>query len=586
MPKSNDQVAQPVDVAAGFPRRRADSYEERVQTAKSSKQKTILPKPPGFNVTPERLFKWRAAFSTEESARSVLHLYREWPAIDRRLIGEQKPKLIRLFDNSEGSEWTHSDDWSDYILQNREWGGSGKYKVMVTEIGVPGCICMSKFQIEDSEFPPRVDPRILVVGHPENKGYIEGLRAEGKRLPGDDPEAERIEKEEEEEMNVATEVVGVLKDALNQQREESAELRDKVEELRENSGVTPEDRQILSKATATSFDMIAEGVKTGMGIVADQAKAVSTASAPSFNPVELFRVGMEAGGGRNSGMEIASLFIAHSEKTMTAMQQMQHEMIEFLSKRDEAEETPEPPRVEPKTELLDEVRRIKEIGEVLGFKIGRASEPAATAAQVSTEPSWIDRIMKFYGDNPSALMATLALAANIVYNMRTDKPQAPQEALAKAGAPGVPGAQPAAPPAPNPAQVADQARAQMNKFLEFLTPHFLNHYNRPDLDGHTFAADLHTMIETSSGTQLIPDGAVTELGRQQYLLMVKAGQGRIDQLIREWAPIWTVISNSPHTVADPQKYQEFWQEFFTFDTWAQQQAQQQESKIRTMPPVQ
>lgn len=569
MPKRTSEVAEPVDL------------RDNRGVPKSSRAKPTLPAPPGFNITPQRIFgDWLATFKPEEMAKAVLHFYREYPAIDRRLADPNaKPKLIKLFDNSEDSTWEHSKDWAEYILQNREWGGSGKYKVMVTELGIPGCISMSKFKLEDSEYPPRVDPRVLIMGHPDNQGYIEGLRAEGKRLPGDDPEADRIEREEEEEMTVATEVVGVLKDELSHQREVANEAQRKVDEahekLREVRHAQGPSAESVAQGQVTGLAV--EGAKAVIGMVTDQAREISRASAPSFNPVELFKVGMEARGGDN-GMAIVQLVLGQQRDTMATIEKMHHETIEFLSKRDEEDDTPAPTNgtvavQEDRRSLMSEIKDMTEFAEIMGFKRAGSENPPAPAGG-----GWLDKIGAAIAGNPMIVIAGLALVTNLL----SKSPQSATDVLARAGVPpgtlppipGVPAAATPGPPQPSPTE-------QLNKFLEFLRPHFLNHFSSPDLDGYTLAADIHSINETPAGLQVVAGGPSTIRGRQEYQNMKGAGIEQFDQIIRNFPPIWNSISTSSHG-PDMGSYTKFLKEFFDYDRWALQQVQ---PKVTTMRPI-
>ena len=538
--------------------------------------KPTLPAPPGVNVPAPKLFGWLASFNDVELARTVIHFYRDYPVIDRRLIGDSKPKLIALFDNSEGAVWTHSADWEEFILKNQEWGGSGKYKVIVTELGVAGAISMSKFKIEDGDYPSRVDPRIVVMGHPENKGYIEGRRAEGIRFPGDDPAADRIEQEEHEEMTVATEVVGVLKEALAEQRQDAAELREQVSQMRVASPPSSE-----GVATNAAVGVVAEGARTAIEMIAKQA---DKAHPQPFDVVEIFKVGMHARG-EDNGLAIAKLFMDSQKETLQSVQAMHHETIEFLSKRDEAEEpAPETQVATSGTDsLLNEMKRLREMADLFGWKVGGRSEPAAPAPNPT--PSWIDKIGNYAAEHPQILMAGLALVANIFYNVRSSTPQDPKEALAKAQNGQLPGTppQPSAQPAQPSPQHQQQAQQQLEAFMNFFTPAFLNHYSGRDrdLDGYTLAADIHTMIETPSGPQLMPGAPASPLGTDQYKKILEMGMAGFDRLLRQWPPIWSAISNSPHTAADPVHYTQFLNEFFTYYQYAKLEAEA-EAGLRKM----
>ena len=57
---------------------------------------TILPKPSAFLVQNDhavKFWRWLLTFNDEQRGVQEIHIYREWPVVDRRLIGERKEKL-------------------------------------------------------------------------------------------------------------------------------------------------------------------------------------------------------------------------------------------------------------------------------------------------------------------------------------------------------------------------------------------------------------------------------------------------------------------------------------------------------------
>jgi hypothetical protein len=561
--------AEAVDLQAGSPRKRVDGPADRARAVKESKRKTILPKPKGLSVKPDVLFKWGESFNAEQNGRAVWHVYRDWPVINLELVGKQKPKLIVQL----GPLPFAAAEWESYFLRNQEWGGSGSYKVICTETGLPGCISMSKFTIEDGDYPPIVDPKSLVVGHPDNAGFITGLRSKGIRIPGDDPEADRTQREEEEEMNIAT---PLLESQIRQNERlvgKLEETQDELRDLKRNDGPSTE-----SVATNQAVKVIAEGAKAAIDMVSEQHRTMSQAQAPAFNPLDVAKFIVDSRGG-DSGLAIAKMFVDHSEKQMEAVRAMQHETIEFLSKRDE-EETPAPAAAiersdeSPRKSLMQEMKDTIEFAELLGFK--RAGAAADNPAP--KEAGWFDKVMNAIVSNPPIMITGGMILANLVYNLRADKPQDPKEALAKAAAL-TGGTVPAATPTPAPASGPDP---NYIAFMEMLTPHFLLHYSGRDRDGNelngfTLAEDLHTMTPSN---QLITGGPRTPQGRENYESIFKAGQVRFDQALRQWPAIWNSISNNPHGPTDPARYSKFLQEFFSYDQWSSQHS----PKVTPMRP--
>ena len=113
--------------------------------------------------------------------------------------------------------------------------GSGRYKCICTEKGVTGAIAMCKFSVEDSQYPPRVNPKELVQGHPENKGFIDTLKM-SRMMPYDDgdvPEGLDENDEEEDEEMITAEV-------LRTQSEQTERLTNKLVDIAEKKGAGPD----------------------------------------------------------------------------------------------------------------------------------------------------------------------------------------------------------------------------------------------------------------------------------------------------------------------------------------------------------
>lgn len=561
--------AEAVDLQGKYKSEHADGPKERVKRAKESKRRTILPKPRALSVTADVYFEWGASFNEEQNGRAVFHMYREHPVINLLQIGEQKPKLIALNWVPQGSPYTSAkfpfpaDMWQEYILTNKQWGGSGSYKLMCTEMGVPGCVCMTKFILEDADYPPCVDPRALDVGHPSNKGYIQSLRAQGIKIPGDNPVQEKIDQEEEEEMNVAGLALAELGKANERQAARIEELEDRHQQTEPTAAP-----DAVAGATVEAIKVIGEGARMGMGLVADQARDVAKASAPSFDPVALFRIGMEARG-NDSGM--LQLFIASQERSLAAMQTMQKEAFEFMREQAEERESTAVALV-PKKQgvelLLEEGAKFKQLGELLGWSTGgRRSSREQEPVQEAPKPNSFEKFFDKMTENPAMLITGLALLTNLVQSVM-GKGKSPEEVIKDSAQ-----ITSALNGKAKPEETAlPTEKERFERFMSLIQPIFLMNYfdeEQQGLSGYTFAADFLSMTENGPGSvTFVPNAPESPLGRSQYDQLKQSGAVYFDRMVRNFHPIWSMIQGNMG------KYSMFLKEFFAYDEEAARLAEQ------------
>jgi hypothetical protein len=562
--------------------RKAATLMPSVEWAKSSfpvpKFRTV--KDTGTSKNAPKFFQYWAKLPADKQDLVVVKVYRLWPVCDLKAIN---PTATIEWDTMTGKIPFPAEEYETAFMHKY---GSGEWKVLLTESGVSGIVAQCLFSAIDlNNHAPRLDYRTLVQGNFKNQDYIKWLeRQPNLKLPWTSTQSEAEEQEHEEEMNVATQLTEGI---LSQNQHLIEKLDEAHEELRESKHA-PQGPTLEDKAAAKVLDVYADSAKAAVGMVVEQAKTLATAAAPSFDPVALFKVGMEARGSDN-GMAMVQLILASQAQTMEQVQKMHHETIEFLSKRDEEEPQPiergvvataEP---ENRRSFLSEIKEMTEFAEMMGFKRGAAAENTATG------PTWMDKIGSAIAGNPGLAVAGLTLIANIFYNMRSQNPISPQDALKVANSNGsLPGATPS-PAAATPGQpqtpTPAQQQAEFEKFMEFLTPHFLNHYNpdNPETNGYTFAEDLQTLTVTPSGMmQVVTGGSMTPAGRNEYEKMRNAGLAGLDKVFRAWPGIWSVISNSPHSPTNPTHYTKFIQEFLAYDQWSQQASAA--SKVSTIRP--
>ena len=146
---------------------------------------------------------WKATKAYQPRIGTDYHLYRRHPVIDRKLTGHEKTVLD-----------VQQEMDRRYILEH--WG-SGEYRLYFHDVNRKGDteVCFTILRLEDPNFPPVVDQRELVVGHPRNIGFIEGLKARG--LWQRDMNSNRSDS-----AAVAAEVVGLAKDVIAQHSRNAA----------------------------------------------------------------------------------------------------------------------------------------------------------------------------------------------------------------------------------------------------------------------------------------------------------------------------------------------------------------------------
>ena len=394
-------------------------------------------------------------------------------------------------------------------------------------------------------------------------------------MPGDDPEAERIEKEEEAEMNVA----GPLAEHIIKQ---NADLIQEMRESRaeEQQNASPEE-SVMAEATSEAVRVVAEGAREAIRMVGTQSTELAKAAAPQYNPIELFKAGRESAG--DGGMQMLTFFMSAMEKQTTAMQTMHEKTLDYMREKDEtgpsASVQEQPGGIDL---LLAEGQKFKQLGELFGWNVrGRSRENEDAPRQIEAAPkeSAMDKLFGKLAENPTLLVTGIFGITNLVQTfMGKGKPA--EEVMKAAGA--VAGSVASqVPAAPDPSIEEERRNIALQNFLRAVEPLFLKHFfdqTQESLNGYTFAEDFLSMSQAPTG-QLVftPEGPVTDLGKQQYEQIKAGGPVQFDRIVRNYEPIWNLIQgNQP-------KYQEFLKQFFNFFEDAEKPAKQREAKLAPMP---
>jgi len=561
-------------------RRTADSPPNMPREVKQSYTKTIFPKPEAYKMSIAGFEKWLKSFSAECRTRVTLSLYRDWPRINLKQIpGEQYERRIFFYEASlDPSGFVFAEDFGfrDFVLRNQEWGGEGEYRILCNEQGVKGAVGTAQFTLEDADYPPRVDVRSIVQGWPRNEGFIKSLRVKGISLPGDNPEQDRQQREEEAEMNVAAPLAEHI---VKQNAELLQELRDRRDE--ESEAATSEEA-VMAEATSEAVRVVAEGAKEAISMVGTQAKEMARASAPQFNPIELFRAGRESAG--DGGMQMLTFFMKSMEEQTKTFQAMHEKTLEYLREKDSRVEVA--PALDTRSDierLLESGQQIKQLGDLFGFsKRPRNDEDQAPRQLEPPRESAFERMLGKLAEKPEVLVMGLFGVTNLLQTaMGRGKPVEDVMKTAREVAGAVGGAQ--VPAGPDPREEERRRELQLAAFLKNVEPLFLLHFYDPkkeNLDGFTFAQDFLTAQVGQDGQMIFtPEGPISELGQNQYRQIKTGGIEHFDRTIRNYNPIWSKVGgNIP-------KYTEFLKQFFTVFEEIERQQKEREALSRPASSV-
>jgi hypothetical protein len=522
-----------------------------------------------------KIFEYWKSIPAAKQDLVVFKIYRMWPLTDMKAVD---PKANLETDTISGPLPFEPDDYQNFF---RERYGAGEWKCYLCEQSV-GIVMAAFFSAHDNwqECPPKLDYRMVIRGPFANKEYVSWLeRQPGLDLPWTkDPEREQ---EKQDQMNVGN-VTTTLVDALVRKTER---LEEEVEEYRDADQVDP-DEKVEAHGAEKAMDLVAEGSKQAIGIIAEQAKQIANAKAPvpSYDPMAMVeKVLTLTGVGHNNGdgktLEIMNLFLSLHEKSLTAVQTMQKETLDFMREQheDRAEQRETAVAVQQRQNpsgfdsFLEQGQKMKQMAELFGWSTSSRRREMPEIPEAPPSKPWYQA----WVENPTLLITGLTLTSNIVYNVfnrGAGKP--PQEALAEAAkqaaelTKGVSG---------NGATVTaiDQAENQkkaMLAFMEMIEPVFIAHYfdrESRGLDGFTFAEVFLTMRNTASGQiMFVPDGPPNEVGLAQYDAIKQGGLENFDRAIRNYHPIWSLVQGN---IA---KYTGFLKQFFTYKEEAERRAKE------------
>lgn len=126
---------------------------------------------PCQKLSPENFWRLCAAYPHREAAS--VYLYRRWPIIDRRLAGIRYNNIDKFAVDDKTID-------EERILAQH---GSGVYRITFNDANRPRPlrqVADTSLTMDRADRPPVVPIQELVVEHPDNRSYIQALRAAGE----------------------------------------------------------------------------------------------------------------------------------------------------------------------------------------------------------------------------------------------------------------------------------------------------------------------------------------------------------------------------------------------------------------------
>ena len=173
-------------------------------------------------------------------------------------------------------------------------------------------------RLDNPDYPPVRDIRLIAMDHPDNQSYIAKLRLQGVQFPGDDIQ-ESIQQEEDDMANVAA--VEKLADTVVQMARDNT-----------RNNQQPQQPSAQSQADSKAVEAVAAGAQQGFKILGEAMEKANALSAKAADPLETIR----------ALKEVASIIAPaptppKDDSALLAIMKMQHDshMAEIKSMREE-----------------------------------------------------------------------------------------------------------------------------------------------------------------------------------------------------------------------------------------------------------
>lgn len=488
------------------------------------------------------------------TAKFYLHV----PVVSYKMVDPSRTNAI--FASVEGPLWFENPD--DYEEEVPARFGAARWHVLLNETGIHGHLMEAYFSAGTwDKYPLKIDLNTLVRSDPKNSDYLQWLKANDKKTPWDNPE----EEDDMANSDALKIVADVLKDQSQTAIETTRELADvRVEAAQQEAERAREESADRGDKRANAES---ESIKLVTDVARDMVSMAREDRRAEVNPLEVIRTAVELvrPQGDTSG---TAMFIEALKDSQTKMLEMQASNQEFMRSVLGIKKAPDGTWTAAETQQANgfeaEVTRFQRMADIFGYqKPGAALMQQQQDTRPPREPE--KSVWGAIAENivPFCTMVTtvITLGANLVYNLRAEpgKATSPAEALQKAQA--------ATPP---PQQQAQQQASGNPKDLRTWMP-FANHI----LQTGAFRAHFHGKDSNLSGFTfaefILSDftgGAVNEKGRKGYSsIQENLGLAGFDKLIRATPGLWDIVKDTP------QQYEQFLQEFFSYDEMMSQQQQ-------------
>jgi hypothetical protein len=339
-----------------------------------------FPRPPKFDAKPDQFFKYWRGLPRECLDRCAVYVYATYPILDHTaLLTNEQKELIRLkkltkpkTNIAKPDAPFESDDWEMEILHR--WG-SGNYHFKLNDVGAEGIpakqICMCNVtRLDNPDYPPVRDIRLIAMDHPDNQSYIAKLRLQGVQFPGDETQG-TIQQEEDEMANVAA--VEKLADTVVQM------ARDNTRNNQQPQQAASPDVQGLAGAKAV--ESVAEGAKQGFAIMSEAIKKANEVQAKAADPKEYIKdlrdvaQMMQPPQQANNGNSDLLVMMKMQHETHLAEMKAMNERLATAETRNQAlldkliSRPADEPAKRPKS-LIEELKSLTEMKDVLREFVG------------------------------------------------------------------------------------------------------------------------------------------------------------------------------------------------------------------------
>lgn len=478
-------------------------------------------------------------------------VYRTWPVTDAKLANkDHKHELILR--GKIPFEWG---DWREEFLHRV---GSGGYHCYLNEVGVPGSIMESYFTLQDWErFPPKVDLATLIQGEPKNQDYIQWLQRQGVRLPWEEMETPFDEdQQEEDEMKAVTDLVDKVLVSAEKRAEEAEKRAAEAQSRQPENTAETEGIKLVAHASHVALDTM--------------AKYVGPQQDPMANLEKLGAFMDSRSSGNAQALEMMKMLMDSQNAAQERERASQREHFAFMEKvlsekKEAAAVAVAAPPVVPAKTMLDQLRELHEMNELLG--LGKRPRGSSENGGGGGGGGVLAEAVKLAGENPEVVKAVsqplTALIQGGVSLLQgwLNKGNAaagngagsPAQALGKVNAP----APQAVAPGPDPMEEQNRQRAAfVGKIGRPLLIH-LSDPNKNGLNGYSWAFYI-----LSDG---VVEGGPTPEGRGFYEQLKKMGMQTLIGALASDKALYEKIA------VFGEKFPAFWMEFENYDKWAEEQ---------------